>query len=249
MDISIIVSSWNRADFIGDALTSIKEQTFAGETQVIVCDDGSTDGTPAVVEEFRNCFSDFKVIQASPTTEERLQTSRLAIMINRALKECSGKYITFLPDDDIYLPERNKMMFDYMESHPDIFLAYHYMKLLRISKNKAVVGQAKDLCEPWTESLKFWVMNIYNRIDHTSLFYKNLFEKNIPWNEDNSFRRCQDWGFLLRVLADGALGIGYIPRYLAVGRKIEGESLNLDGDEAIRRKLKDEEDQNLLRRG
>ena len=245
IDISVIVTVWNRAKFLVDALESIKNQDFEGSTQVVVCDDGSVDETPSVIEQFRDSFTMYNVVNGNPTDEERITTSRCAIQINKAIPLCHGKYICYLPDDDIYLPQRNRVMFNFMESHPDIFLAYHWMKLILISEDKAVVGQAVDLCEMWDEATKYWVKNIYNRIDHTSLFHRNLFENNILWNEDLNYKRCVDWGFLLKVL-DLELQLDCNPMYLAVGRKIQGKSLNIDGDKMIGNTIRNMKNENLL---
>ena len=233
MDISIIVSMWNRDKFLVDALQSIVDQDYKGKTQVVLCDDGSLNATTKVIEKFQSKFDQFDVIRENPSNEARLKTSRLAIMINKALPKCNGRYISYLCDDDLYKPERNRLMVEFMDNNPDIFLAYHWIKMIMISEDKAVVETAVDLCDPWDESTKYWVENIYNRIDHATFLHRNLGKNNILWDENPVYKRCADWGFLLKVMKNKDLKIDCVKKHLAIGRKIQGMSLNLNGDAMI----------------
>jgi len=236
-DISIIVTTWNRREVLKDAFRSLVEQDYQGRTQVVVCDDGSTDGTEAVIKDYSAKFDEFDVLMERPSYEDRLQTSRLSMIINKALKVCKGRYISYLPDDDLYLPQRNRVMVEFLDEHPGVYLAYHWMKLLFVSSDMAVVGQVVDLCDGWDDGNEYWVRNICNRIDHASIVHRNLGSENIPWDENPRFKRSADWGFLLRALETG-MQFGCVQRHLAVGRKIQGQSLNVDGDAMIER-LKD----------
>lgn len=232
IDISIICSIWNRPKFLIDALQSIVDQDYEGKTQVILCDDGLLDETTKVIEHYQSKFDQFDVIRESPEPEERIKTSRLAIMINKALPLCVGKYISYLPDDDLYKPERNRLMIEFLDKKPDVFFAYHWIKMITISQDKAVVGDTVDLCDPWDEATKYWIKNIYNRIDHSTIFHRNLFTDNILWNESSEYKRCQDWGFIKRII-EKDLKIDCLEKHLAIGRKIQGQSLNRDGDQMI----------------
>lgn len=236
IDISIIVSVWNRANFLMDALQSIVNQDYEGKTQVVLCDDGSMDETMKVIEKYGPKFDQFDVIRENPSTDERLKSSRLAIMINKALPLCTGRYISYLPDDDLYKTERNRLMIEFLDKNPDIYFAYHWMKMILISPDKAVVGESADLCDRWDESMEYWVRWIYNRIDHTSFVHRNLGEKNVLWDENPTYKRCVDWGFILQILNKpnkDMFKIGCLEKSLAMGRKIKGQSLNMDGDKMI----------------
>ena len=240
IDISIICSIWNRPKFLIDALQSIVDQDYKGKTQVVLCDDGSLDATTKVIEHYQSAFDRFDVIRENPDPEERMKSSRLAIMINKALPLCVGNYISYLPDDDIYKPDRSRLMIEFMDKNPAVFMAYHWIKMITISEDKAVVGQTVDLCDSWDEATKYWVQNIYNRIDHSTIFHRNLGEHNILWDENLKYRRCPDWSFIKRVIGKD-LKIDCLEKYLAIGRKIQGQSLNRDGDQMIANMLAKEQ--------
>ena len=244
--ISIILTSYNRRDFLRESLQSLAEQDYVGTKQLILCDDGSTDGSLEMAEQFRLDFDDFQIIQENPTKEQRLGEVRYVKLINRALPLCTEKYITYATDDDLYHPERLRKLVEFLETHPDVYLSYHFMKIFRVSKTGGVIELIWDLCHEWNRGTEYWVRNIWNLIDHSSYMHRNLKWKptsspsldgrgkgegaNIFWNEGPKFMRCGDWGFLLSAL-DAGYRFAHIFEYLAIGRKIEGQSLHFDGVE------------------
>jgi len=92
--VSIIVPTYNRAALLAEALASVRTQTF-GDWECIVVDDGSTDGTPALL---------------AALDEPRLRVIRLghsgnpARVRNAGLAHARGRYLAFLDDDDLWMP-------------------------------------------------------------------------------------------------------------------------------------------------
>lgn len=89
---SIIIPVYNRAAFLREALASVWAQTFQ-DYEVIVCDDGSTDETPAVLAE---CGARIKVA--------RTQQRGPAAARNAAAALASGTHLSCLDSDDTWLP-------------------------------------------------------------------------------------------------------------------------------------------------
>lgn len=97
--ISVIIPTYNYADFILAALRSVSEQTFT-EWECIVVDDGSTDGTEALVAEF---------IGAHPGQHFRyvyIQNSGTSVAKNTGIDLALGKYLQFLDADDLLSPDK-----------------------------------------------------------------------------------------------------------------------------------------------
>lgn len=93
--VSVIIATYNRAPFLGEALASILAQTFA-DYEIIVADDGSTDDTAARVASFD-----------APIRYLRLEHSgRPSVARNRALAVVRGGFIAFLDDDDLWRPAK-----------------------------------------------------------------------------------------------------------------------------------------------
>lgn len=94
--ISVIIPAYNTAGYIGKAIKSALGQTCQN-IEVIVVDDGSTDGTAKIAQKFVD--KRLKVI----INQKNLGVSYSR---NRALKEAKGKWIALLDSDDWFAPER-----------------------------------------------------------------------------------------------------------------------------------------------
>ena len=93
MFVSLIVPSFNQGRFVGDCLRSIVSQSGAS-SEIILVDGGSTDGTLAVVEEFRGSITHFI---SEPDAGQ-------ADAINKGLRLARGELVTWLNSDDFLEP-------------------------------------------------------------------------------------------------------------------------------------------------
>ncbi|MGK2950559.1 MAG: glycosyltransferase family 2 protein [Acidimicrobiales bacterium] len=92
--VSVVMTVWNGERYIGEALASVAAQTHPAH-EVIVNDDGSSDGTVAVVE----AFGEGVTLLRSP--HEGIAAGR-----NRALERVTGDVVALLDADDVWLPEK-----------------------------------------------------------------------------------------------------------------------------------------------
>ncbi len=96
--ISVIIPAYNSEKFIKRTIQSVLNQTYK-DFEVIIVDDGSTDNTKEVVEEFQKKDSRIKYLwQENSGAPARPK--------NKGIKESKGKYIAFLDHDDEWLPEK-----------------------------------------------------------------------------------------------------------------------------------------------
>ncbi len=94
--ISVIIPAWNRKHLIGETLQSICRQTRVPD-EIIVIDDGSTDGTAAAAR------------AACPTAKILSQENRgLPFTRNRGIATATGDLLCFLDSDDLWLPTKTE---------------------------------------------------------------------------------------------------------------------------------------------
>lgn len=97
MQFSVIVPSYNVERYVDECVRSASRQEFDGEHEVIVVDDGSTDGTPGAVRrlaaESPNVRAFFQANDGAPGKAR-----------NRGIAEAKGEYLVFLDSDDVLPP-------------------------------------------------------------------------------------------------------------------------------------------------
>lgn len=106
MDVSIIIVNYNTKDLTRNCLKSVFEQTEDIDFEVIVSDNGSTDGS---VEMIKTEFPQVVLI------ENRVNLG-FGAANNRGLKLAKGKYIFYLNSDTLLLNNAVKIFFDYWEN-------------------------------------------------------------------------------------------------------------------------------------
>lgn len=109
----VIVPAWQVAEYLGEALESVRAQPF-GQWVCHVVDDGSVDGTGAIADEFCRKDERFRV------THQR--NAGVSAARNRALPEhgAEGEYLVFLDADDTLVPDCFAWMSEAIrQNHPD----------------------------------------------------------------------------------------------------------------------------------
>lgn len=109
--ISIIIPIFNRAELVVDALESLLQQTHR-HLQIIAIDDGSTDDTLAVMQEWSARHPDFRV----DIVEQ--ENSGVAAARNAGLRVAEGEFIFFLDSDDLVYPFALAELLEAMRGHP-----------------------------------------------------------------------------------------------------------------------------------
>lgn len=111
-EVSVIMSTFNRADYLPWAIDSVLNQTFT-DFELIIVNDGSTDNTDIVLNTYAGKDNRIKILKNK--TNKGLIDS-----LNQGLDFARGKYIARMDDDDLSLPQRLKIQTRYLNTHPDI---------------------------------------------------------------------------------------------------------------------------------
>jgi glycosyltransferase involved in cell wall biosynthesis len=113
--ISVVITTYNKAAYIEKTLTSVLEQTFR-DFEVIVVDDGSTDGTVEILK----MFTDPRL-----TCVFQANTGLPACGRNTGMALARGTYIALLDGDDYWASNKLEQCLRAFEAHPDVDLVCH----------------------------------------------------------------------------------------------------------------------------
>jgi glycosyltransferase involved in cell wall biosynthesis len=106
--VSVVIPAYNSVATIGRAIDSVLSQTRPPE-QIIVVDDGSTDGTAVTVSEYGGRIDYVWQPNAGPGAAR-----------NRGIQEAKYPLIAFLDADDEWLPDRLERQIGILQTHPDL---------------------------------------------------------------------------------------------------------------------------------
>ncbi len=107
--ISIILCTYNGARYLGESIDSVLAQTF-GDFELIIVIDGSTDETRDVIAKRPD-----PRIQVIDEGHQGLPES-----LNKGFARAQGRYWTYTSDDNAFLPDALRVMFDYLEARPRV---------------------------------------------------------------------------------------------------------------------------------
>ena len=116
--VSVIIPTFNREAYLREAIASVFAQSYSN-WELIVVDDGSTDGTRADLVSL---------------TDRRMHVVPLehcgnpARLRNVALARAAGRYVAFLDSDDMWMPEKLELQIGDLMGHPDRRWSYTYCK-------------------------------------------------------------------------------------------------------------------------
>ncbi|NTU58339.1 MAG: glycosyltransferase family 2 protein [Chlorobiaceae bacterium] len=112
-EISVILTTFNRAPLIEQAIGSVVRQSFT-DWELIVVDDGSDDETFAVVDRYLTHHVNIRYMKHRNRKPARSR--------NAGIQASFGRYITFLDSDDYFRPEHLESRHLLLETRPDIDL-------------------------------------------------------------------------------------------------------------------------------
>lgn len=110
--ISVIIPVYNSERYIGEAIQSILDQSYT-PVEIIVINDGSTDGTREALSQFR----------ASINYIEQ-QNAGIGATLNRGLEIAAGKYIGFLDSDDLWVKNKIALQLPVLQENQNIGLVF-----------------------------------------------------------------------------------------------------------------------------
>ena len=119
--VSVLMSSYNYANYIGTTIESVLGQTYRN-LELVICDDGSTDDSVEVVHRYERADARVRLISQKNAGQ--------AAALNAAFNRSSGDIVCTLDCDDWFAPSKVEKVVAAFHSHPDCGAALHYMQLI-----------------------------------------------------------------------------------------------------------------------
>lgn len=114
--ISVIIPTYNRARYLGEAIESVLRQTYKNH-EIIVVDDGSTDPPHDVVA----AFGDRLVLL-------RQENRGTGAARNTGISRAAGEFLAFLDDDDVWTERKLSLQMQAFEAAPETDVVYGHMQ-------------------------------------------------------------------------------------------------------------------------
>ena len=201
--VSAVVRVYNGEAFVGEALTAILSQSRPPD-EVVVVDDGSTDGTRSELMRFGNRIR----IVAQPNRG-------LAAAFNRCFEEAGGDYIAICDVDDIWMPDRLERQLEAVIAHPEIDIAFAAVRIFGTDVGHWGLLEAAEaqILEPRQLARALFRTDVVST--STVLIRAGLYQQVGPFEEHQG---AEDWDYWLRALRAGAV-FYYDPTVLARYRR------------------------------
>lgn len=177
MKVSVIMPVYNAEDTIGEAIDSVLAQTYK-DREIIIIDDGSTDGTPGIVDWYQNKFYDVHV--------RHIANVGVAAARNHALGYASGELILPLDADDKLHPQYLEKTVPLMTDGVGV-----------VAPGLQYFGGSNIYLPPQPTTTQ------YNGTPNTSLVRKSALLGVGGWNVGISRLSYEDWDLWLRLLKAG----------------------------------------------
>ena len=179
--VSVVLTTYNRKEMLERALRSVKGQSYPID-EIIVCDDGSTDGTE------RELSPKFPSV-----TWLRQENKGVASARNHAIRKAKGSWIALLDSDDEWKQEKLERQISLIASNPDS-KACHTDEVWIRNGNQTILPKFMDKSSEtlFARSLRRCLICPSSALLHSEVFSEiGLF--------DESFPVCEDYDFWLRL--------------------------------------------------
>jgi glycosyltransferase involved in cell wall biosynthesis len=211
--VSVVIPAFNRQAYIRQAVESVLAQTYRN-LEVIVVDDGSTDGTREIVQSLRSTDGRVRYIWQ--------ENSERAVARNTGIKNARGDYIAFLDSDDLWLPRKLELQLEVLAAHRSMVMAVSWFEMVDDS------GATMQNCEtPTVEETArpdfHCLLAQANRIGSPCpLVRREVFDKAGMFTLDSTLICFEDWEMWTRAACFGSVGL--VPKILAQHRIHSGNT-------------------------
>lgn len=212
--VSVVMPSYNHAEFIAEAIESVLSQTYEN-FEFIIADDGSKDGSVEIIQQYKDARIHFTAFDENTC----FGTCEYIYM------QAKGKYIAAICSDDVWNENLLEKYVDFLEEHEEYGCCFCKPGLINERgeelEDDTVFGQDNGTKEMWFRKL---YMEGNSICGSTMCIRSSLFRQLAPFRMQ--YRQLQDYELYLRLLQVDNIYI--YPETLVRYRKhVSGENYNM----------------------
>lgn len=211
--VSVIIPTWNRKDTLGPAIQSVLSQSVR-PLEVLVCDDGSTDGTEKLVSEIAKQHQEVRWLPGP-------RGGRPAIPRNRGIREAQGEWLAFLDSDDTWAPEK---LASQLAALRETGLQACCTNAIRLVDGDMHSGEI--LSRQGGRMQFFDLCDVNQVICSSAIIHRSLFDAVDGFPEAKELKALEDYALWLRVAT--LTSFAYLSQPLVLYRDSPNESVRAD---------------------
>ncbi len=218
MKVSVIVPCFNAEAFLGQTLNSLLNQTLAPQ-EIIVVDNGSSDGSLRVAEEFGDA------VATIVAREKGASAAR-----NAGIAAASGDALMFLDADDLIAPDTLRELVKVLEAHPGSVARCPWYRFEPVSYGWKVAPASCAPRRPGQDDLAAWLTGWYHP-PCSLLWSREAYERSGGW--DSAVKVNTDGDIMMRGLIAGNR---LVPTQRGTGyyRRLPGDRVSLSNTRRTR---------------
>ncbi len=214
--VSIIMPVYNADKYVQAAIDSVLHQTYT-EWELIIIDDGSTDGSKKIIE--KNAKNDSRIISLSQ------KNGKQASARNNGFRRAKGKWIAFLDADDIWLSEKLSIqLVEATETKADVL----YTDGEIVDENLKFMMNYPTTYGLYTGNEMYNLLYQSNVVPILSVLVSSVWVNKVgQQNENISVTGCEDWDYWIKLAKSGANFYGSRRKLFQYRTNPDGTSRNL----------------------
>ncbi|WP_128548581.1 glycosyltransferase [Larkinella soli] len=228
--VSVCVPTFNHERYIAQTLDGALSQQTTFPFEIVIGDDGSTDGAPALIRRYADRHPDRIRAFLHPHNlgpqEPREFAGRHNVL--KLLKDCRGEYVALCEGDDYWTdPLKLQKQVDFMDSHPDYSICHHNLRVIYED------GSPEHSFNPPDQKADSTIEDVLADrwfIGTASTLYRNMFREQdfADWHHRAA---AGDWAMVIQLAAQGK--IHYIDEIMGVYRKHRGGLSNVHSNQNL----------------
>lgn len=186
--VSVVIPCFNGIEYVEEAIQSAFNQTHP-PLEVIVIDDGSTDGSLQHLYTLKNQYFHDLIVLTHPDHQNKGVSSSRQLGINQA----KGEFIAFLDCDDIFLPNKLKVQAELLALNPKVVMCHTGIRIIgdRISAKELESHFSSAPCKPYSLHDQSYYL-IQNNICNSSVLVSTREIRGISFSAPMLYQ-YEDW--------------------------------------------------------